>query len=225
MWIEYASIFSTNIQIKQFATQKRVQQTVFEKQADSFKRAWFTLPDSFKIIWNPCHTVLNFFGFLFTPAAWWFHGWTEVLHIFVLLGIFLEHCQRHNGPLGWVLLTIVMSLGYITTSKRIKSTLCGRKSADCTKSEFDVTFLVTFETLFRRLKSCAMAKIETASENIWVAKCVQYTVYTSLWTTISSGGLFYYPSHISSGLEHFLTKAHFSQLWVSICHIMNRYDA
>jgi len=42
MWIEYASIFSTNSQIKQFATQKHVfevQQTVFEKPADSFKRA------------------------------------------------------------------------------------------------------------------------------------------------------------------------------------------
>ena len=37
MWIEYASIFSTNSQIKQFATQKHafeVQQTVFEKLAD-----------------------------------------------------------------------------------------------------------------------------------------------------------------------------------------------
>ena len=62
--------FSTNSQIKQFATQKHVfefQQTVFEKPADSFKRAWFTLPDSFKIIRNPCQTVLNFFGFLFSP--------------------------------------------------------------------------------------------------------------------------------------------------------------
>ena len=39
-----------------------------EKSADSFKRAWFTLPDSFKIIRNPCQTILNFFGFLFTPA-------------------------------------------------------------------------------------------------------------------------------------------------------------
>ena len=41
-----------------------------------------------------------------------------------------------------------------------------RISADRTKQKFDVTFLVTFETLFWRLKSCAMAKIETASENI-----------------------------------------------------------
>ena len=27
-----------------------------------------------------------------------------------------EHCQRHNGPKGWVLLTKVTSLGYITSS-------------------------------------------------------------------------------------------------------------
>ena len=45
-----------------------VQQTVLEKTADSFKLAWFTLPDSFKIIWNPCQTVLIFVGFLFTPV-------------------------------------------------------------------------------------------------------------------------------------------------------------
>jgi len=63
---EYASIFFTFSQIKQFATQK---QTVFEKPADSFKLALFTLPDSFKIPRNPCQTVLNFFGFLFTPAC------------------------------------------------------------------------------------------------------------------------------------------------------------
>ena len=45
-----------------------VQQTVFEKPADSFKVAWFALPDSFKITQNPCQTVLNFLGFLFTPG-------------------------------------------------------------------------------------------------------------------------------------------------------------
>ena len=44
-----------------------VQQTVFGKPANSFNLAWFTLPDSYKIPQNPCQTVLNFFGFLFTP--------------------------------------------------------------------------------------------------------------------------------------------------------------
>ena len=42
--------------------------SVFEKPADSFKLAWSTLPDSFKIPRNPCQTVLIFFGFLFTPT-------------------------------------------------------------------------------------------------------------------------------------------------------------
>ena len=55
----------------------QVQQTVFENPADSFKRAWFTLPDSFKIIWNPCQTVLNFFGFLFTPGLSWVLHWSS----------------------------------------------------------------------------------------------------------------------------------------------------
>ena len=70
MWTEYASIFFIFSQTKQFSTQKSLgsRQTVFEKPADSFKLAWFTLPDSFKIPWNSCQTVLIFFGFLFTPA-------------------------------------------------------------------------------------------------------------------------------------------------------------
>ena len=70
MWIEYASL-KTNSRIKQFATQKHVyevKQTVFEKPADSFKPALFALQDRFKITQNPCQTVLNFFGFLFTPG-------------------------------------------------------------------------------------------------------------------------------------------------------------
>ena len=29
---------------------------------------------------------------------------------------FMKHCQRHNGPEGWVLLTKVTSLGHITSS-------------------------------------------------------------------------------------------------------------
>ena len=66
---EYASIFFTFSQIKQFATQKQFRKFNSEKPADSFKLAWFTLPDSFKIPRNPCQTVLNFFGFLFTPAC------------------------------------------------------------------------------------------------------------------------------------------------------------
>ena len=60
---QYASIFLTFSQIKQFAKKKlEVQQTVFGKPADSFKLAWFTLPDSFKIPQNPCQTVLSIFG-------------------------------------------------------------------------------------------------------------------------------------------------------------------
>ena len=46
-----------------------IQQTVFENPADSFKLAWFTLPDSFKITRNPCQIVLIYFGFLFTPVT------------------------------------------------------------------------------------------------------------------------------------------------------------
>ena len=59
------SVKSNNLHQKKV---KEVQQTVFEKPADSFKPAWLTLPDSFKIPQNPCQTVLIFFGFLFTPA-------------------------------------------------------------------------------------------------------------------------------------------------------------
>ena len=60
------SVKQSNLQRKKV---KKVQQTVLGKPADSFKLAWFTLPDSFKIARNPCQTVLNFFGFLFTPAV------------------------------------------------------------------------------------------------------------------------------------------------------------
>ena len=52
MWTKSTLIFFTFSQIKQFATQKqilRVQETVFEKPADSFKLDYFTLPDSLKI--------------------------------------------------------------------------------------------------------------------------------------------------------------------------------
>ena len=58
-------------QIKQVATRKNVeevQQMVFGKPADSFKLAWFTLPNSLKVPRNPCQTVLIFSGFLFTPG-------------------------------------------------------------------------------------------------------------------------------------------------------------
>ena len=72
---EYASIIFTFRQIKKFATVKEVQQTVIEKPADSYKRAWFTLPDSFKIPWTPCQTVLHFFGFLFTPVLMYRPSW------------------------------------------------------------------------------------------------------------------------------------------------------
>ena len=30
--------------------------------------------------------------------------------------IILQHCQRHNGPEGWVLLTKLTSLGHVTSS-------------------------------------------------------------------------------------------------------------
>ena len=53
-------------QIKQVATRKNVeevQQTVFGKPADSFE-----LPNSLKVLQNPCQTVLIFSGFLFTPG-------------------------------------------------------------------------------------------------------------------------------------------------------------
>ena len=55
--------FLSNQAICNNKTVYEVQQTVFEKPADSFKRAWFTLPDSFKILRTPCQTVLNCFGF------------------------------------------------------------------------------------------------------------------------------------------------------------------
>ena len=34
-----------------------------------------------------------------------------------IVNIFMKHCQRHNGPEGWVLLTKVTSLGHITSSQ------------------------------------------------------------------------------------------------------------
>ena len=54
------------------------------------------------------------------------------------------------------------------------------ENPDRTMLEFDVIFLVTFGALFRWL-SCAMTKIETVSENIWVAMCI----HISFWTTIA----------------------------------------
>ena len=35
----------------------------------------------------------------------------------------IKHCQRHNGPEGWVLLTKVTSLGHITSSQTFSQTL------------------------------------------------------------------------------------------------------
>ena len=61
-------MLSTNYIQFQRKIVSEVQKTEIEKLADSFKLAWFTLPDSFKIPRNPCQTVLNFFGFLFTPV-------------------------------------------------------------------------------------------------------------------------------------------------------------
>ena len=41
------------------------------------------------------------------------------LQISLSLGLFVleKHCQRHNGPEGWVLVTKVTSLGHITSSQ------------------------------------------------------------------------------------------------------------
>ena len=65
-----------------------------------------------------------------------------------------------------------------------------------------------------------MAKIETVSENIRVAKCV----HTSVWTTLASVAClkvrtFYSPSHISSDSYPFLELifASFWFLYVIIC--------
>ena len=38
------------------------------------------------------------------------------LHIFATPILYTKHCQRNNGPEGWVLLTKVTSLGHITSS-------------------------------------------------------------------------------------------------------------
>ena len=46
-----------------------LQQTVFEKPADSFKLAWYTLPDSFEIPWGPCQIILIFWAF-YSPLSW-----------------------------------------------------------------------------------------------------------------------------------------------------------
>ena len=71
MWTEHASIFFIFSQTKQFASQKslKVQPTVLEKPADSFKLARFTLPDSFKIIRHSCQTVLIFSAFYSPPLV------------------------------------------------------------------------------------------------------------------------------------------------------------
>ena len=46
-----------------------------------------------------------------------FCSWKWVARCFQLAKAFeLKHCQRHNGPEGWVLLTKVTSLGHITNS-------------------------------------------------------------------------------------------------------------
>ena len=78
---------------------KKVQQTVFEKPADSFKLAWFTLPDSFKIPWNQCQRVLKFLK-INARQFWFFRlfihpcvkGLTVLLKCFCSLKIF-EHCK------------------------------------------------------------------------------------------------------------------------------------
>ena len=71
MWTEMLRSFPLSVKASNLHRKKvkEVQQTVFEKRADSFKPAWLTLPDSFQIPQNPCQTVLNFFGFLFTPET------------------------------------------------------------------------------------------------------------------------------------------------------------
>ena len=49
-------------------------------------------------------------GFLF---------WIHAPQTTTLVCILFKHCQRHNGPDGWVLLTIVTSLGHIVSSRTI----------------------------------------------------------------------------------------------------------
>ena len=75
----------------------------------------------------------------------------------------------------------------------------GRKSAVRTKPEFDVTFLVTFGTLFRWLRVVLWQKLKQFLKKIWVGKCV----HTSVWTTHALGAYFkartfYSPLNISS---------------------------
>ena len=55
-----------------------------------------------------------------STGTWWIRRcnilklWLESSYFW--LNIY-KHCQRHNGPEGWVLLTKVTSLGHITSSK------------------------------------------------------------------------------------------------------------
>ena len=68
---EYASIFFTFSQIKQFATQKQFRK--FNRQYLKNQQTVLSSPDSpcqtvLKFPRNSCQTVLNLFGSLFTPA-------------------------------------------------------------------------------------------------------------------------------------------------------------
>ena len=89
----------------------------------------------------------------------------------------------------------------------------GRKSAVRTKPEFDVTFLVTFGTLFRWLRVVLWQKLKQFLKKIWVGKCV----HTSVWTTHALGAYlkartFYSSSNISSDSQPFL-KLFFAWFW------------
>ena len=77
--------FQSNQAICYTKTVKEIQQTVFEKAADSFKLSWFTLPDSFRIPQKPCQTALNFFGFLFTP-------------VHRIYSVFFSLCEFYRSP-------------------------------------------------------------------------------------------------------------------------------
>ena len=64
----------------------------------------------------------------------------------------MKHCQRHNGPEGWVLLTKVTSLGHITSSYTNLKTLCS-KSEQKLKWWSNFTFQICTKLLSTRISS------------------------------------------------------------------------
>ena len=102
---EYASIFfhfQSNQAICNTKTVKEGQQTVIEKPADSFKLAWFTLPDSFKLPENQFWFFLAFYSPLSRGVPW-----------------VIYHDSKYGGDHEWYIMT--RNVGVVQVRRRSRN--------------------------------------------------------------------------------------------------------